>query len=169
MVAWYATGLEFQATLMGDIENYDEHAGLISTTLNITPRGRIWTIHHAGLNVPGRPDAVAVRVELHESPTYDTYGLEPYDFPVVFADPGVESKHRHEGDALCLWFPGDAADRRWHHTDGLLALFNLVRNHLFYEAYWRATGGHGGEGQAEGTWLGDEAAHGYLAALAEVS
>lgn len=172
--AWYATDLDFQAALLRDIDAHDEHAGLITSTLTGPSRhrgrDRVWTFTHAGLNVPAREDRIPVSVEFHEQPNYVTFGLAPYDFPVVFADPGAESKHRHQNiDALCLWFPGDPEDRRWHYTDGLVALFNLARNHLFYEAYWRATGGHGGPGQREGTWLGDEAAHGYLDALAEVS
>lgn len=174
--AWYATDLDFQAALIRDLDTYAEFRDLVTNTLHRTGRpgrrrrqARVWVFTHHGLDVPGRPDPVPVSIEFHEQPNYPTYALEAWEFPAVFADPGAESKHRHGNDALCLWFPGDPAERRWHYTDGLVALFNLARNHLFYEAYWRATGGHGGSGQAAGTWLGDEAAHGYLEALAEVS
>lgn len=172
--AWYGTNLTFQAVLLRDTDTHDEHAGRITSSLRQTrrrvSRDRVWTFTHDGMNVPGRDDAVPVTVEFHESPGYATYGLEPWEFPLIFADPGADSPHRHQDvDALCLWFPGDPDDRRWHHTDGLVALFNLARNHLFFETYWRATGGHGGAGSREGIWLGDEAAHGYLDALAEVS
>lgn len=171
--AWYATGIEFQAALLRDVDVHDEHIGLITSTLSGPTRhrgrDRVWTFTHAGLNVPGRLDPVPATVEFHEQPNYATFGLEPYDFPLVFADPGAQSKHRHQNvDALCLWFPGDPEHRRWHYTDGLVSLFNLARNHLFYESYWRATGGNA-PGSSGGTWLGDEAAHDFAEALAEVS
>ena len=172
--AWYGTDLDFQAALLSDLHAHDEHAGLITNALRHPRRhggrDRVWTFTHAGMNVPGRSESIPVTIEFHEQPGYFTYGLKPFDFPLVFADPGADSKHRHQDiDALCLWFPGDPEDRRWHYTDGLIALFNLARNHVFYETYWRATGGHGGPNSPEGIWLGDEAAHGYLEALAEVS
>ena len=172
--AWYGTDLNFQGALLLDIDAHDEHAGLITETLTGPSRhrgrDRVWTFHHAGLDVPGRVDPVPVRIEFHEDPRYPTFELDPWDFPAVFADPGAESKHRHQNiDALCLWFPGDPVERRWHYSDGLVALLNLTRNHLLFEVHWRATGGHGGPGRSEGTWLGDEAAHDYLTALQEAS
>ena len=112
---------------------------------------RVWTYH------PRRPQGPRAAgtcsrcsVEFHEKPTYDTFGSRPYDFPRVFADPGAESKHRHEASTRCACgSPATPTDRRWHHTDGLVALFNLTRNHLFFEAHWRATGGQGGAGTAK--------------------
>lgn len=77
------------------------------------------TYRHAGLNVDGRVTPIPVEVQFHEDPGYDTYGLPPIDYPRVFADPGVKSKHRMGDDALCLWFPHDPPWRRWRHTDGL--------------------------------------------------
>lgn len=164
---WYGTDIKFQRALAAGLDDHVEHrgqvtAGLADTTVAVRhSRSRVLVYKHAGLDVPARRDPVMVRIEFHESPTYDTYGLAAIDYPRVFADPGASSKHRLPGDALCLWFPRDPDDRRWHHHDGLLALLNTVRNHLFFEDHWRATGGHGGPGQREGIWLGDEAPHGF--------
>ena len=118
--AWYGTDLDFQGALLRDIDIHDEHAGLITETLTgprrHRGRDRVWTFNHVGLDVPGRMDPVRVRVKFRANPAYPTFGLEPYDFPLVFADPGAESKHRHHGiDALCLWFPGDPVELRWHY------------------------------------------------------
>ena len=170
---WYASSLEFQALLTRDLDSDVEFRRTVRSSLRgPTRRGgrdRVWVLTHLGLDVPSRPDLVPVTIEFHESPNYSTYGLAPRDFPLVFADLGEDSPHRHGNDALCLWFPGDPGEQRWHHSDGLLALYNLARNHVFFETHWRATGGHGGPGQSEGEWLGDEAAHGYFEALAKVS
>jgi hypothetical protein len=110
---------------------------------------------HAGLYVPGRAELVPTRVEFYERPPYDTFGLAPQDYPRVFADPGAPSKHRMPDDALCLYEPEDPAERRWTTSDGLVALLNIVQNHLFCELRWRNTGGFGG-----GVWPLDEAPHG---------
>lgn len=110
---------------------------------------------HTGLYVPGRAEPVPTRVEFYESPPYDTYGLSPQDYPRVFADPGALSPHRMPDDALCLYEPEDPAERRWTAPDGLVALLNIVQNHLFCELRWRHTGGFSG-----GVWPLDEAPHG---------
>lgn len=110
----------------------------------------------SGLFVPGR-EPIDVRVAFFATPYYDTYGLSPQDYPRVFADPGAISPHRMPGDdALCLYFPHSAPERRWRSTDGLLMLLDLVRDHLFFEAHWRDTALRG---KAE--WLGGEAPHGF--------
>lgn len=170
---WFASSLKFQAALTRGLDYDSEFRRTVRSSLRGTTRpggrDRVWVLTHPGLDVPSRPDPVPVTIEFHESPTYDTFGLDAEDFPLILADPGQESPHRHGNDALCLWFPGDPAEKRWHHTDGLVALYNLARNHLFFETHWRATGGHGGPGQTGGEWLGDEAAHGYYEALMEVS
>lgn len=111
---------------------------------------------HKGLDIPGRDEPVAVEVRFEARPLYDTYGLSPQDYPRVFADPGFASPHRMPDDSLCLFYPGDPPERRWTADDGLLALLNLAGDHLFFETYWRHTGGHQG-----GKWLAPEAPHGY--------
>lgn len=97
-----------------------------------------------------------VAISFYAQPFYDTYGLAPEDYPRVFADPGLASPHRMPDDSLCLFFPGDPLERRWTAKNGLLALINLAGDHLFFETYWRHTGGH-----RNGTWLSPEAPHGY--------
>lgn len=111
---------------------------------------------HRGLDVPGRDRAVPVTILFEARPLYDTYGLAAQDYPRVFADAGLESPHRMPDDSLCLFYPGDPPDRRWTAEDGLLALLNLTGDHLFFETYWRHTGGRRG-----GKWLAPEAPHGY--------
>jgi hypothetical protein len=61
-----------------------------------------------------------------------------------------------DDDALCLYYPRSPAEQRWTADDGLVALLNLVRDHLFFEQHWRSTGGH-----RRGVWLGGEAPHGF--------
>lgn len=111
---------------------------------------------HQGLDVPGRRDPVPVLVRFFAEPKYDTFGLAPWDSPRVFADQGLPSPHRMPDDSLCLFYPADPPDRRWTADDGLLQLLQLVGDHLYFETYWRHTGGHLG-----GTWLAPEAPHGY--------
>lgn len=71
----------------------------------------------------------------------------------MIADPGALSKHRMPDDALRLYFPADRPERRWRAPDGLVALLNIVQNHLFCKLRWRNTGG---------IWPLDEAEHGFL-------
>jgi hypothetical protein len=111
---------------------------------------------HAGLEVRGRVERIPVRVVFHERPPYPCYGLPWHDYPRVFADPRQLSKHRMPDDSLCLYYPWDPPERRWTADNGLVQLFEIVANHLFYEQWWRHTGGHNG-----GEWLGDEAEHGF--------
>lgn len=118
---------------------------------------RLLTYRHAGLCVDGRIDRVPVEVQFHEAPNYLTYGLDPLNYPRVFADPGAASKHRMADDALCVWYAGDWPWHRWRHTDGLGYLFQLVADHLLQEAWWRETGAD--EDTAE--WLGAEMPHGF--------
>ena len=162
---WYGTDLGFQDALFDDLDEHPEHylqvtAALADPAARYEQR-RVLVIEHAGIDIPGRRDPVPIRIEFHERPDYDTYGLPAIDYPRVLADPGATSKHRLPGDALCLWFPRDPDDRRWNHSHGIVPLLNLTRNHLLFEDHWRATGGHGGAGRREGEWLGDEAPHGF--------
>lgn len=117
----------------------------------------VLTYRHSGLRVDGLVKRVPVEVQFHELPRHDTYGLNPVDYPLVFADPGAKSKHRHGNDALCLWYPRDWRWRTWRHTDGLGYLFQLTADHLLREAWWRATGAD----EHNSEWLGAEAAHGF--------
>lgn len=116
---------------------------------------------HSGLDVPGRSKAVPVTVRFDAKPRYDTYGLRAEDYPRVFADAGLESPHRMPDRSLCLFYPGDPVERRWIAGDGLLSLLDLAADHLFYETYWRHTGG-----PKRGVWLGDEAPHGFRGSAA---
>jgi hypothetical protein len=164
---WYATDPSFQRHLERGLYDIAEHRRRVTVALqpeNALQRRlyRVLVYHHAGLDVPGRRHPVPVEVQFYEDPDYVTYGLSPADYPRVVAEPGAASKHRMPDDALCLYYPNDHDDRRWKHTDGLPTLFEIVRHHLLYEDYWRATGGHGdGRGHGEGIWLGDEAPHGF--------
>ncbi len=117
--------------------------------------------HHDGLDVPGRPAPIPVTVVFFESPPYDTYGITSPNYPRVWADCGAVSPHRMPDDALCLWWPWSPVEQQWTADDGLLPLLNLVRDHLFFEHYWRLTGGH-----PRGRWLGAEAPHGFATRMA---
>ncbi|WP_075863058.1 MULTISPECIES: hypothetical protein [unclassified Gordonia (in: high G+C Gram-positive bacteria)] len=113
--------------------------------------------YQVDLDVRGPNDLVLVTVVFYARPAYDTYGLHAEDYPRVWAELGMPSKHRmSEDDALCLYYPLDPPSRRWTATKGLNDLLDVTVDHLGYEAYWRATGGHAG-----GEWLGDEAEHGF--------
>lgn len=70
--------------------------------------------------------------------------------PFITVDGPCESPHRYGRDRLCIWHPNDPTELRWVPEDGLLALIDHVRLHLFKEAYWRETG----------VWCGPEAPHG---------
>jgi hypothetical protein len=164
---WYGEDLEVQWLLERGLADQVVHRNMVSVKLAAygfeygAPRVLVYS--HGGVEVTARRHPVPVRVEFHEHPGYNTYGLPARDYPRVFADPGANSKHRMGDDSLCLWHPHDPPELRWTLADGLTVLFNVIRNHLFYEDYWRATGGHGdGAGHGEGEWLGDEAPHGFF-------
>ena len=67
----------------------------------------------------------------------------------VFADGPRESKHRYTNGALCMWYPSDPVNRRWVHNYGAECLIEVIRRHLFLEAYWRETD----------HWVAEEAPH----------
>ncbi len=114
-------------------------------------------IYRLPVEVPGRRAPVEVRIEFHQRPPYDCYGLPPEEYPRVFAAPDVTSPHRMPTDhALCLYYPKSPPGQRWRPTNGLLSLIDLTRDHVFLEDYWRTTGGERG-----GIWLGAEASHGF--------
>nr|AXV46179.1 hypothetical protein pA19BH1_p06 [Arthrobacter sp.] len=123
--------------------------------LTVNQTANTLTYIHAGLRVSGRRELVPVAVEFYANPPYKTYGLDPADYPRVFADRGAASKHRMPDDSLCLYYADDPANRRWTSDQGLLNLLDLTGDHLFLEDYWRTTGG-----VHKGQWLGPEAPHG---------
>ncbi len=67
----------------------------------------------------------------------------------VTADGPTESPHRYSTRRLCVWDPNGPGAEQWVGDDGLLALIDHVRVHLFKEAYWRETT----------IWPGREAPH----------
>jgi hypothetical protein len=75
--------------------------------------------------------------------------------PTIYADGPDDSPHRFAPirrdprSSLCIWHPDDSPDWRWVPRDGLLSLIEMVRIHLFKEAYWRE----------KHVWLGEEAPH----------
>jgi hypothetical protein len=80
----------------------------------------------------------------------------PAPSPVrIYADGPEGSPHRYAPQgkdprsSLCIWHPDDPADRRWVPGDGLLSLIEMVRIHLFKEAFWRE----------KSVWLGEQAPH----------
>ena len=125
--------------------------------LAVTETATSLTYRHQGIDVRGRPEPLAVTIRFQADPKYDTYGLAPADHPRIFADLGAASKHRMPSDgSLCLYYAADPIDRRWTADKGLLTLLDLAADHLFFEEYWRGTGGH-----RAGIWLGPEAEHGF--------
>ena len=63
--------------------------------------------------------------------------------------PGPGSPHRHDDGSLCIWYPHDPPERRWHRRAGGAALAGHIYAHLIREAWWRQTG----------EWVGEEVPH----------
>ena len=90
--------------------------------------------------------------------------LVPFDpafDPYVYVDGPTTSPHRYFVPGrgfvrLCLWYPEDPRELRWHPDDGLLALLGHVRTHLIREGYYREDLAEHGKAK----WLGPEAPHG---------
>ncbi len=101
-----------------------------------------------------RPEPVPVTIVFHDDGT--RLELAAWDMPQVFADLGALSKHRNPDGSLCLYYPRDPIERRWHSELGLATLLELIAEHLFAEVRWRSTGGDNG-----GEWVLDEAPHGF--------
>lgn len=112
-------------------------------------------VYTVELPVIGRDEPVPVRVELHRDRSYETFGLDPVDYPRVFADEDAQSPHRMPDGSLCLYYPADPDSRRWTSDKGLDELLNLTARHLLAEDFWR---------ENDGVWPFDEAAHGYRGA-----
>lgn len=95
----------------------------------------------------------SLTVEVPEYPSRRvTIALPNWSTPTVAsvtADGPTESPHRYGGCELFIWHPNAPPEERWMPEDGLLALIDHARVHLFKEAYWRETG----------LWPGPEAPH----------
>jgi hypothetical protein len=101
-----------------------------------------------------------VKVTVPEYPVTRTLTIRLANFTepgflALSVDGPTGSPHRYGEDRLCMWAPSAPADQRWTPDEGLLALIQYARVHLFREEYWRETGGHD-----SGVWAGEEAPHG---------
>lgn len=108
-----------------------------------------------GSKVGGRPQEVVYKLTVRV-PEYERRPVEIRFYngsrpgePRITVDGPDESPHRYRGGALCIWEPKDDDTRRWVADDGLLALIEAIRQHLFREAWWREYG----------EWLGPEVIH----------
>jgi len=144
---WYGMDAAWRTTMQAEARR--RYGDALSATLGPDTL----TYRLAGLDVISRPDPVPVSVVFRDQGT--RWGQPAWDMPEVFADPRAASKHRNGDDSLCLYFPWDPQERRWHSELGLGVLFDLVADHLFAELHWRNTGGANG-----GVWVLDEAPHG---------
>jgi hypothetical protein len=154
--AWYGSSAAWRM----HVESQAKRA--YGPELSVTQTENTLTYSLAGLEVRGRRERVPVTINFHAPlPSLSLSllgirGIDPADFPQVFADPGASSKHRNPDGSLCLYYVRDPVHRRWTAERGLLSLLDLTSDHLFFEDYWRSTGGiHGGE------WLSPEAPHGF--------
>lgn len=149
MTTWY--GLDPAWSVPFEAQARRQHGA----DLCVQVGAQVLTYRHRGIEVPGRREPVPVVLRFHAKPPYNTYGLTAQEFPRVHADPGADSPHRHGDDALCLYYPELDPSDRWTPDEGLAALVNLTRDHLFFELQWRATGAYRG-----GVWIAPEAPHG---------
>lgn len=147
-ISWYGLQPAWQVALEATARR--EHGTSLSLVLR--PNHIVYRIP---IEVPGRRYPVHTEIVFYQWPPYSCWGLPPEEYPRVHASPDETSPHRMPDDnALCLYYPRSPAHERWRPSDGLLALIDLIRNHLFFEDHWRATGAHRG-----GVWLGAEAPH----------
>ena len=98
-------------------------------------------VYQFALEVPAYDERREVRIEFPA-----THAV----LPSVFVDGPDDSPHRYEDGSLCMYHPSDPPERRWIPNEGLAALIDCIRTHLFQEAEARAGRG----------WPGDEAPHG---------
>ena len=61
--------------------------------------------YELAVDVIGRDAKTSVRIEFPRHPAYLTYGLDPIDFPRVFADENLRSPHRMPDRSLCRTTP----------------------------------------------------------------
>jgi hypothetical protein len=97
-------------------------------------------VYELVVDVPVHDDRRRVRIEFPAAGAV---------VPSVFVDGPDDSPHRYADGSLCMYHPGDPPERRWMPNDGLAALVDCIRTHLFQEAEARARRG----------WPGDEASH----------
>ncbi|MDZ4063479.1 MAG: hypothetical protein U1E22_02320 [Coriobacteriia bacterium] len=69
--------------------------------------------------------------------------------PRVWAADPRPLKHQFKDGSLCMWHVWDPPDKRWVYEDGLVALLDLAKFHLYREERYRETG----------RWMGPEAPH----------
>jgi hypothetical protein len=63
--------------------------------------------------------------------------------PIVMVSGPRRSRHRFvhfRPTSLCLYYGPDPTSMKWDVNDGLAGLIDLIRQHLFKEEWWRATG-----------------------------
>jgi hypothetical protein len=95
----------------------------------------------AAMAAEGYPqEVIAVLVhregEAYASPHSDTGRHWKHRYPMEVLRP---CKPRHLGQ-LCLWYPWDPRERRWHKEDGLETFITMAHRHLMAEEYWRRSG-----------------------------
>ena len=150
---WYGESMNFRVLLEAEARRrYGRH-------LTVRLNGALPEVGFAGslvynldeLDVRGRVLPIPVQVTFRPTlrPKYAS-AIEPQDYPRVVAEPDARSPHRVEGRALCLYYPWDPKEDRWHAALGLAALFDLTAQHLLFEHLWRENGN---------VWLGREAPH----------
>lgn len=98
-------------------------------------------VYELDVDVPGYNISRRARIEFRATPDV---------MPRVLVDGPDDSPHRYGDGSLCMYHPLDPCERRWVPGDGLAALIDTIRVHLFQEEDARR--GHG--------WSGDEAPHG---------
>ena len=92
---------------------------------------------------------VPVTVPVYEAGFSLLVELEEFGVHVTAENWAGPMKHTFGGNRLCMWYPDDPDERKWHKEDGLLKLIDTAVMHLFKELYYRETG----------EWLGEEAPH----------
>lgn len=97
-------------------------------------------IYELPVEIPGYDQERQVRIEFPAAQTA---------WPRITVDGPSDSPYRYGDGSLCMFYPGDPADRRWTLSDGLAALIDTIAVHLFQEE--DARHGHG--------WSGEEAPH----------
>lgn len=80
--------------------------------------------------VPTIAERIPVRIELRTQSV-------PWR-PRAFARAPECLRHRFADDSLCMWLESDGNDRRWMLSDGIEALVQHIRRHLYQEACCRA-------------------------------
>lgn len=136
---WYVDFLKRRRFERGVVERFPDFRGSVSR--NVGRNG--WAYR------------LVVPVEGYPSRSVQILFPPPSGRNTVVRSDGPTSPHRYRDGELCMWFPGDPAERRWVLDDGLLALIAQIQVHLFKEAWWRETAAAG-----DPEWLGDEAPHG---------